>query len=93
MQRKRLVYPRASGASSTVGRLPRELTRQDSTDARPVLHGRFANSPHDAPVRVLTHIKKLDGCFGPLLVRVICDCGACREIEPEALARARSAGK
>ena len=32
------------------------------------------------------HIKKLDDCFGQLLVRVICDCGACREIEPEALA-------
>jgi len=40
-----------------------------------------------APVRVLTHIKRLDDCFGQFLVRVICDCGACREIEPEALAR------
>ena len=39
------------------------------------------------PVRVLTHIKKLGDCFGQFLVRVICDCGACREIEPEALAR------
>jgi hypothetical protein len=38
-------------------------------------------------VRVLTHIKKLDGCFGQFLVRVVCDCGAVREIEPEALAR------
>jgi hypothetical protein len=38
-------------------------------------------------VRVLTHIKKLDDCFGQFLVRVICDCGACREIKPEALAR------
>jgi hypothetical protein len=38
-------------------------------------------------VRVLPHIKKLDDCFGQFLVRVICDCGACREIEPEALAR------
>jgi hypothetical protein len=38
-------------------------------------------------VRVLSHIKKLDDCFGQFLVRVICDCGACREIEPEALAR------
>jgi len=44
-------------------------------------------SPHHAPVRVLPHIKKLDDCFGQLLVRVVCDCGACREIEPEALAR------
>jgi len=26
-------------------------------------------------------------CFGQFLVRVVCDCGACREIEPEALAR------
>ena len=38
-------------------------------------------------MRVLTHIQKLDDCFGQFLVRVICDCGACREIEPEALAR------
>jgi hypothetical protein len=38
-------------------------------------------------VRVLSQIKKLDDCFGQFLVRVICDCGACREIEPEALAR------
>jgi hypothetical protein len=42
---------------------------------------------HHAPVRVLTHIKKLDDCFSQFLVRVVCDCGACREIEPEALAR------
>ena len=38
-------------------------------------------------MRVLTHIKRLDDAFGQFLVRVICDCGACREIEPEALAR------
>ena len=43
--------------------------------------------PHHAPVRVLTDIRKLDDCFGQFLVRVICDCGACREIEPEVLAR------
>jgi hypothetical protein len=42
---------------------------------------------HHAPVRVLPHIKKLDDCFGQFLVRVVCHCGACREIEPEALAR------
>jgi hypothetical protein len=36
---------------------------------------------------VLTHIKKLDDCFGQLLVRVSCVCGASRHIEPEALAR------
>jgi hypothetical protein len=47
----------------------------------------YASRQHHAPVRVLTHIKKLDDCFGRFLVRVICDCGVCREIEPEALAR------
>jgi hypothetical protein len=40
-----------------------------------------------APVRAPPHIKKLDDAFGQFLVRVVCDCGACREIEPEALAR------
>jgi hypothetical protein len=38
-------------------------------------------------VRVLAHIKKLDDCFGQFLGRVVCECGTCREIEPEALAR------
>ena len=38
-------------------------------------------------MRVLPQIKKLDDCLGQFLVRVVCDCGACREIEPEALAR------
>ena len=38
-------------------------------------------------MRVLTHIKKLDDCFGQFLVRVSCVCGASRHIEPEALAR------
>jgi hypothetical protein len=38
-------------------------------------------------VRELPQIKKLDNSFGQFLVRVICDCGTCREIEPEALAR------
>jgi hypothetical protein len=38
-------------------------------------------------VRVLTHIKKLDDCFGRFLERVRCPCGASRHIEPEALAR------
>jgi len=42
---------------------------------------------HHARVRALPHIKKLDDCFGQFLVRVTCDCGACREIEPEVLAR------
>jgi hypothetical protein len=36
---------------------------------------------------VLPHTKKLDDCFGQFLVRVICDCGAVREIQPQALAR------
>jgi hypothetical protein len=38
-------------------------------------------------VRALAHIKKLDDCFGDFLVRVVCECGACREIQPQALAR------
>jgi hypothetical protein len=38
-------------------------------------------------VRVLPHIKRLDDCFGDFLVRVVCECGACREIPPQALAR------
>jgi hypothetical protein len=38
-------------------------------------------------VRVLPHIKRLDDCFGDFLVRVTCPCGACRHIDPEALAR------
>jgi hypothetical protein len=32
-------------------------------------------------------IKRLDDCFGDFLVRVVCECGACREIQPQALAR------
>ena len=42
---------------------------------------------HHAPVRILTHIKRLDDCFGDFLVRVVCECGACRELHPQALAR------
>jgi hypothetical protein len=42
---------------------------------------------HHAPVRVLTHIKRLDDVFGDFLVRVICPCGAVREIPPQSLAR------
>ena len=38
-------------------------------------------------MRVLTHIKKLDDCFGQFLVRVTCKCGAVRAIIPQALAR------
>ena len=37
--------------------------------------------------RVLSHIKRLEDCFGDFLVRVVCECGACREIQPQALAR------
>ena len=36
---------------------------------------------------VLPHIKRLDDCFGDFLVRVVCACGAWREIQPQALAR------
>jgi hypothetical protein len=39
------------------------------------------------PVRVLTHVKRLDDVFGDFLVRVICPCGAVREIPPQSLAR------
>ena len=38
-------------------------------------------------MRVLAHIKRLDDCFGQFLARALCGCGACREIEPETLAR------
>jgi hypothetical protein len=41
-------------------------------------------------VRVLPHIKRLDDRFGDFLVHVVCECGACREIQPW---RAWSAGK
>jgi hypothetical protein len=47
----------------------------------------FAQRQHHAPVRVLAHIKRLDGCFGDFLVRVSCPCGVSRHIQPEALAR------
>jgi len=42
--------------------------------------------PHYSRVRVLPH-KRLDDCLGDFLVRVVCECGACREIQPQALAR------
>ena len=38
-------------------------------------------------MRVLPHIKKLDDALGDFFVRVVCACGASREIEPQALAR------
>ena len=38
-------------------------------------------------MRVLPHIKRLDDCFGDFLVHVVCECGACREIQPQAFAR------
>jgi hypothetical protein len=47
----------------------------------------FGTAQHHSPVRVLTHIKRLDDCLGDFLVRVVCECGACREIQPQALAR------
>jgi hypothetical protein len=46
-----------------------------------------ADAPHHARVRVLPQIRRLDDCFGQFVVRVVSDCGACREIEPEAVAR------
>jgi len=46
-----------------------------------------ARRQHHPPVRVLPHIKRLDDSFGDFLVRVVCECGACREIQPQALAR------
>lgn len=39
---------------------------------------------------MLTHIKKLDDCFGDFLVRVTCKCGAVRELT--GVARGRAAG-
>ena len=45
---------------------------------------------HHALVRVLGHVKKLDDCFGQFLVRVICDCDACREIQKPWRALVRS---
>jgi hypothetical protein len=47
----------------------------------------LAGAQHHARVRVLPHIKRLDDCFGDFLIRVVCECGACREIQPQALAR------
>jgi len=32
---------------------------------------------------MLTLTKRLDDCFGDFLVRVVCKCGACREIQPQ----------
>jgi hypothetical protein len=40
---------------------------------------------HHSCLRVLPHVKKLDDALGDFLVRVVCECGACREIKPEAL--------
>ena len=45
------------------------------TLAQHCMDGR-ARRHHHARVRVLTHIKKLDDCFGDFLVRVVCECGA-----------------
>jgi hypothetical protein len=52
-----------------------------------VLHGRMGRQVLRTirRIRVLTHIKKLDDCFGLFLVRVSCPCGASRHIEPVAL--------
>jgi hypothetical protein len=50
----------------------------------------YAAAAYRAPsaaVRILSHIKRLDDCFGDFLARVICPCGAVREIPPQSLAR------
>jgi hypothetical protein len=47
----------------------------------------LTTAPHHGPVRVLPHNKRLDECFGDFLVRVVCECGTSRHIDPEALAR------
>lgn len=56
-------------------------------NARPHCMDALPRRSHHSGVRVLTHIKKLEDCLGQFLVRVICDCGFGREIEPEGLAR------
>ena len=48
---------------------------------------RLPYARHHARVRVLPHIRRLDDQFGDFLVRIVCECGACREIQPQALAR------
>ena len=52
-----------------------------------LLHAGCTRWQQHSTVRVLTHIKRLDDVFGDFLVRVVCECGAVCEIEPEALAR------
>jgi hypothetical protein len=47
----------------------------------------IARHQHHARMRVLPHVKKLDDALGDFLVRVVCECGACREIQPQALVR------
>jgi hypothetical protein len=60
----------------------------------PVEHGALARRQHHARLRVLPGIKRLDDCSGDFLVRMVCECGACREIQPQALvSRAWSAGR
>jgi hypothetical protein len=39
--------------------------------------------PSHRGVRASAHSHRaLDDCFGDFLLRVVCDCGACREIQP-----------
>jgi hypothetical protein len=47
----------------------------------------LAASPLHASVRVLPHITRLDDRLGDFLVRVVCECGGCREIQPRCLPR------
>ena len=80
---QRLRYTQATESACTaigLGYIQRSSQRNTAWT-----HGLW--HPHHSRVRVLTHIKKLDDCFGRFLVRVSCPCGASRHIEPEALAR------
>jgi hypothetical protein len=81
-------YPRSKGAPRCEDSSP-SRPRDRETPGRgsylsphpvPTLAGhcmdRHASRQHHALLRVLTHIKKLDDCFGQFLMRVSCVCGA-----------------
>ena len=78
----RVIPARAEAAGlAQVGRAHKVRTRRGNC-----MDG-FADRQHHALVRVLPHVKMLDHSFGDFLVRVSCQCGTSRHIEPEALAR------
>lgn len=62
-------------------------SRAAGSSCAALLHAGCTRWQQHSTVRVLTHIKRLDDVFGDFLVRVVCECDAVREIEPEALAR------